>query len=98
MPKLHDLETEKAKTRFRVHVKPCASRSRVLGVREGIVDVAVAAPPVEGEANAELVETLARHLGVPKRAVNIVSGTRGRNKLVSVRGLSAAALRERIGR
>jgi len=36
-------------------VKPRASKSRILGVREGMLEVALAAPPVDGEANAELI-------------------------------------------
>lgn len=80
-----------------VHVKPRASRSRIIGVREGALDVAVAAPPVDGEANKELLSTLSRHLGVGRRAVVIVSGVTGRNKLVSVEGLDRADLLERLG-
>ncbi len=83
--------------RLRVHVKPRASRSRVIGVREGALDVAVAAPPVDGEANKELVSTLSRRLGVGRKAVDIVSGTTGRNKLVSVQGLRRAELLARLG-
>jgi uncharacterized protein (TIGR00251 family) len=91
-----DLQAKGTAHRFRVRAKPRASRSRVIGVSDGTLSVAVAAPPVAGEANAELVDVLARVLGVPKRAVNIVSGARGRTKLVSVEGLSAEVLRERL--
>ena len=83
--------------RFRVHVKPRAARTRVLGVRSGILDVAVTASPVQGQANAELQRTLSRHLQVPRSAVNIVSGRRGRTKLVSLAGLSASELLARLG-
>ena len=83
--------------RVRVHVKPRASKSRVVGVREGALDVAVAAPPVDGEANSELVRTLSRRLGVARQAVSIVSGTTGRSKLVSVEGVTRAELLARLG-
>lgn len=82
--------------RIWVHAKPRASKSRVLGVRSGALDVAVAAPPVEGEANAELLRTLARHLGVPARAVRIVSGAGSRQKLVEVLGVTETELRARL--
>ena len=72
--------------RLKVRVKPRASKSRVLGTRDGVLEVAVAAPPVDGAANEELVRTLAEHYGVPKRAVEIVSGETSRVKIVRVTG------------
>ena len=52
--------------RLKVRVKPRASKSRVLGTRDGVLEVAVAAPPVDGAANEELVRTLAEHyVGTP---------------------------------
>ena len=44
--------------------------------------------PVDGAANAELVEVLAESLGVPKRAVSIVSGERSRQKRVRIEGVT----------
>lgn len=72
--------------RLKVRVKPRASKSRVLGVREDVLEVAVAAPPVDGAANQELVRTLADHYNVPKRAVEILSGETARIKIVRVVG------------
>ena len=92
-----DLEERDGALHLRVHVKPRASKSRVLGAREGALDVAVAAPPVDGEANTELLRTLSKQLGLGRRAVRIVSGATGRSKRVSVEGLAAAELRERLG-
>jgi uncharacterized protein YggU (UPF0235/DUF167 family) len=54
--------------------------------------VRVAAPPVDGAANAALVDFLARRLGVAKGAVRILSGDRGREKRIAVDGLTAAAI------
>jgi len=82
--------------RFAVRAKPRAARSRVVGVREGALEIALAAPPVDGAANEELVATLARALGVPKRDVVLLRGEASRAKLVEVRGLSAADVRARI--
>lgn len=75
---------------MRVRVKPRASRSQVLGTRDGMVEVAVAAVPAEGAANAELVRTLAACLGVPKSHVEVEAGTKSRVKRVRVEGLSRA--------
>ncbi|HEY0466112.1 MAG TPA: DUF167 domain-containing protein [Polyangiaceae bacterium] len=83
--------------RIRVRVKPRASKSRILQVREGILEVALAAPPVDGEANSELIRTLAQALGCGKSAIEIVTGAASRSKLVAVVGLSLAELLAKLG-
>lgn len=77
---------------FMVRVVPRASRSEVAGEHDGALRVRVAAPPVEGAANEELVRTLARALRVPTRAVEITSGLTGKLKGVRVLGASASLL------
>jgi len=69
-----------------VRVKPRAARSQLLSVREGALEVAIAAPPVDGEANLELVKTLARAFGLSRAAVQIATGMSGRQKLVRLVG------------
>ena len=54
--------------------------------------VRLAAPPVEGAANDALTALLAVELGVPGRAVRIVSGASSRNKLVQVDGIDPGAV------
>ena len=76
-----------------VRVKPRASRTRVLGFKQGAVEVAVAAPPVDGAANLELLRALSRCLGVPRSRLSLLSGKTGRNKRVLVQGLSAERCR-----
>jgi uncharacterized protein (TIGR00251 family) len=66
------------------------------GVRDGALLVRLAAPPVEGAANAALVEFLSEALGVPRRAVVVRSGERSRRKRITVAGVTAAAVRERL--
>jgi uncharacterized protein len=67
-----------------VKVVPGASRSMVAGIRDGALLVRVAAPPEKGKANEELRDCLARALGVPKSAIELVSGSSSRRKKVSV--------------
>jgi hypothetical protein len=71
-------------------VQPRASRTRVVGEHDGLLKVQLAAPPVEGEANAALVEFLAKALGVPRRQVALVSGDASRRKRVAVQGVDAS--------
>jgi uncharacterized protein (TIGR00251 family) len=82
--------------RFEVHAKPGARKNRIHGLRASALDVAVAAPPVEGAANAELELALAKALAIPRRAVSVVRGHSSRTKLVEVRGVSAMDLRARL--
>ena len=67
---------------------PRASKPGVAGTRNGAVLVRLKSPPVEGAANAELIEILAKVFRVPRRAVTIVSGERGRNKHVAIAGIT----------
>ena len=71
-----------------VRVVPRAARAGLAGIREDALLVRLNAAPVEGAANAELVEVLADVLGVPRRAVSIAVGERSRRKTVLIRGLS----------
>ncbi len=72
-----------------VRVTRRASHSGLTGVRDGVLRLRLHAPPVEGAANAEVVDLLARLLGVPRRTVTIVTGGRSRLKRVRVEGVSA---------
>ena len=74
-----------------VLVTPRASRTEVAGVAEGRLRIRVAAPPVAGEVNQELVRFLARQLGLPRSAVEVSAGAAGRRKMVLARGISAEA-------
>jgi uncharacterized protein (TIGR00251 family) len=78
--------------RIRVRVKPRASKSRILSTREGALEIALAAPPVDGAANSELIRTLAAALGCAKSALEIVSGPTSRSKLVAIVGFTQAEL------
>jgi uncharacterized protein (TIGR00251 family) len=71
-----------------VHVVPRSARSEVVGVRGPAVRVRLKAPPVGGAANAALITLLAKALGVPSYAVEIISGHTSRRKVLSVAGLS----------
>jgi uncharacterized protein (TIGR00251 family) len=74
---------------FAVRVQPRASRSEVVGEVAGALKVRLAAPPVDGAANEELLRLLAKVFGVGRAQVEIVMGTRGRQKAVRVRGRTA---------
>lgn len=84
-------------TRFRVHVQPRAKRSGFAGRHGDALKVRLAAPPVDGAANEELVRVLAEALNVPRRAVRIVAGLMGRDKVVEVDGFAPGEAERRLG-
>jgi uncharacterized protein (TIGR00251 family) len=77
---------------FKVQVVPRASRSEIVGEHDGALRVRIAAPPVDGAANDELVRLLARALGVPMRALTITSGHTSKLKVIRGEGVSPEAL------
>ncbi len=81
---------------FAVHVIPRASKNEISGRHGDAVRIRLTAPPVEGAANAALIDFLARKLDVPKRDLEIISGNTSRDKLVCVLGLTPAELEKRL--
>ena len=73
-----------------VRVIPRAKRTEAAGLRNGALVVRLAAPPVDGAANTALVAFLASTLGVPSRAVQLLSGERGRQKRILIAGAVVA--------
>ncbi|HEY2509773.1 MAG TPA: DUF167 domain-containing protein [Polyangiaceae bacterium] len=74
--------------RISVRAKPRAKKSAVLKADGLTVDVALAAPPVDGAANEELLAVLAEALGIPKRALALVVGASSKSKVVAVEGMA----------
>jgi uncharacterized protein (TIGR00251 family) len=73
---------------FSVRVVPRASKSEIVGEHNGALKVRIASPPVDGAANEELIKFLAKSFGVPRNAVEIVSGHSSRLKKVTITGAS----------
>jgi uncharacterized protein (TIGR00251 family) len=69
-----------------VRVQPRAKRSEIVGERDGTIIIRVAAPPVDGKANAALCRFVAERAGVPKRAVSVARGEAARDKVLRVDG------------
>ncbi len=92
--KLHDGHRGAAMT---VRVTPRARRTEIAGfLEDGILRIRIAAPPVEGRANAALVEFLAKVLSVRKNRIEIVAGDKGLDKIVSITDLSADEVQRRV--
>jgi uncharacterized protein (TIGR00251 family) len=77
---------------FDVLVQPRASRAMLGPIHDGRLKVAVTSPPVDGEANAAVIELVAKSLGVAKSAVEVIAGASSRRKTIRVAGVSRAAV------
>jgi uncharacterized protein len=69
-----------------LHAQPGASKSKIVGTHGDALKVKIAAPPADNKANAALIEFLSEALGVPRSAITIRRGARGRRKVVEVSG------------
>jgi uncharacterized protein len=81
---------------FPVRVTPRARKNEIAGVRGEALQVKLAAPPVEGAANAALCDFIAEQLGVRTSAVTLVAGQTSRNKVVRVQGATVDHVRRTL--
>jgi hypothetical protein len=82
---------------IRVRVTPRAGRDEVLGWQDDVLRVRVRAAPIEGRANEALCRLLARQLGVPFSAVEVVGGGSSRTKTLRIAGLTEDEAKARLG-
>ena len=75
------------KTDIKIKLLPRSSQSKIMGKEGDVYKVKVNSPPVEGEANKELISLISKRLGIPKGRVEIVAGKTSRIKVVRVLGV-----------
>lgn len=76
-----------------VRLRPRGSRNELLGLRAGVLQAKVTAPPVDGRANEALRKLIAKRVGVAPSRVSVVRGEKSRDKVVRVVGMDDAGLR-----
>ena len=76
------------RARLTVQVQPNASVNRVVRLEEGVWHLRIAAPPVKGKANRELIKFLSDTLGVSKGSITIEKGHTSRRKVIMVEGVT----------
>lgn len=79
-----------------VHIQPRASTTECMGIHGDAIKIRVAAPPVDGAANDELIRFLARRFSISPTSVQIHSGAGGRHKRVLVKGATAQLVMARL--
>ncbi len=82
------IEEIKGGVRLHLFIQPKSSKNQIVGPHNGMLKIKITAPPVDGEANAELIEYLSKFFKVPKRNITLVKGDTGRQKTVDVEGIS----------
>lgn len=82
--------------RIAVKVQPGARSNSISGYSDGVLRLKIAAPPVEGKANKELISYLSNILDLKKSAISIEKGQTSRNKLISIAGMDEARLNTAI--
>lgn len=85
-----------ADAQIEVRLRPRGHKDELMGLREGVLQVRVSAPPVDGKANRALCKLIAKRAGVAPSKVNVVRGEKSRDKIVRVEGVDADALREAL--
>ena len=72
-----------------IKVEPRSSRSGIVGPYGDALKVKLTSPPVEGKANKELIEVLAKGFRIAKKDVEIISGQSSKNKIVRLNGVKS---------
>ena len=89
---------EKLQTKIVTQVQPNARQNEVTDFKGGVLHVKIAAPPLGGKANQELLKFLSAILGVSKSSLTIEKGVTSRKKLIGVTGLTLGQILERSRR
>lgn len=89
-------DSQALSARLKIKVVPGSSRSQLSGWLGDALKVRVAAPPEKGKANAALVALLAKHLGLPRKSVEVVAGHTSQQKTIEIHGLSMAQVKRQL--
>ena len=81
---------------FQVKVHPRARKNGITGEIGDALKLALTTPPIEGRANEACIAFMAEFLNVPRSSVTIAAGETSRNKLIRIRGLSAAQVEAKL--
>jgi len=79
-----------------LHIQPGAKKTEVVGLHGEALKIRLAAPPVDGKANAALIAFIAAKVGAGRTAISLISGDTSRAKRVGIRGADIAAVRSAL--
>lgn len=81
-----------------IRIQPGASQNKVVGYENGVLQLRIMAPPVEGKANRKTIEFVADLLDVPPSFITIKTGLAARQKTLTISGLSTERLKELLSK
>ena len=73
-----------SRTTLTLHIQPGAKRTEIAGPHGDALKVRLQAPPVDGKANAALLDFLAKRIGLARSGVTLISGQASRRKVVEI--------------
>lgn len=79
-----------------VHVQPGSSRTECVGIHGDAIKIRLAARPIDGAANDELIRFIADRCALPRAHVHIQAGAEARRKRLCVKGVAAESLLARL--
>ena len=88
------IEEIKGGVRLHLFVQPKASKNEVVGPHNGEIKIKITSPPVDGEANAGLIEYLSKLFKIPKRDITLIKGETNRHKAVELTGITLEKAQE----
>ena len=80
------------KADIKIKLLPRSSRSRIMGMEGEFYKIKVNSPPVDGEANKELISLISKRLGIPKGSIEIIAGKSSRIKVLRILGIDGESV------
>jgi len=90
--------TDEKQVKIVVRVQPNARQNEILGFKDDVLHLKIAAPPVKGKANQELTKFLSDILGISKSSLTIEKGITERKKVIGIHGLTQSQVTEQLQR
>lgn len=90
------MNTNKHEPRLTIKVTPNAGRNEIVGLKDGVLAIKIAAPPEKGKANKELIDFLAEKLNIKKSTVLIVKGQASRHKIIIIEEMGGDEVLKRL--
>jgi uncharacterized protein (TIGR00251 family) len=90
------LNANRHDARLAIKVTPNAGRNEIVGLKDGVFHIKIAAPPDKGKANKELIDFLSEKLETRKSAVLVVKGQTSRHKVIIIEGMGGDEVVKRL--
>ena len=81
-----------------LHIIPNAKKNEILGEYNNKLKIKISSPPVEGNANKEIIKFLSKILKINKSKIKIISGEKNRDKKIAIESINSDFILKQIGR